>query len=832
MDIPFPSEDSSSEQSYIILFDNGTTDSIPLHHMAGMIPPPPIDIGVGDSADSSLPPFLRLNSKITYEHNGQYHKGFLGFRDGSFRFVYKSHVNKRKEDWSVELPRLHSNWVDMCVEGILLPGHIAHTFIRSPSVSTPSSATPSTFDPVASFVSALNLHRDCPPTLLKALSDSHPDREIWLQSYAEEKQGLQSLDTYKKITLGEYRALREKGAPRAIPTMCVLTIKRDENLLPHRAKSRIVVLGNHEDRVWSKSDKFAPVLRSESLRLLVSMAVEKRRPLRQGDCKNAFCQGILPPDEVTIVRPPSGDPDAEPGEYWLLLRTLYGLRRSPRHWYDKINAILRSIGLTPSLEDPCLYSGYIIDPSDPSATRSDSPLSLGIYVDDFVYFSEDPQVEALFCRLLSQRCKVDFMGIVNWFLGIHFSWRISPSSLTVHLNQAGFASNLVDSFSLQDRNETPTATPYRSGVPIDSIAESTEDDDSPALKRRREAYQSLVGSLGWLAYSTRPDLITAHSFLAAYSNKPSTGHMKAALYALHYVHSSHDYGISFTSDSVGPMHSFIHYPPGTDVEAYRDAHPPKHDSHNSSGLSSYSDACWGSQIGNAVADGTLLPLFKFRSMSGGIVFKNGGPLGWLAERQERTSLSSCEAEIRATSATSKKVVDFRNICRSVSDSGFPIPDLDKPTLIYNDNEACVKWSYNMTSKAARHIELRENSVREWVQDKTISVKHVAGKTNPADIFTKEMRDGAHFRRLRDSFMSRLSDFNNVTLLLTHHTRQRSPNTVAPSAAWVSLASGASSYFSALVSNTFCRSASAVSHLSSAGRQLIRSLHGFIPPALL
>jgi hypothetical protein len=51
----------------------------------------------------------------------------------------------------------------------------------------------------------------------------------------------------------------------------------------------------------------------------------------------------------------------------------------------------------------------------------------------------------------------------------------------------------------------------------------------------------------------------------------------------------------------------------------------------------------------------------------------------------------------------------------------------------------------MTSKAARHIELRENLVQEWVQDKTISVQHVAGKTNPADIFTKEMRDGVHFR---------------------------------------------------------------------------------------
>jgi hypothetical protein len=131
------------------------------------------------------------------------------------------------------------------------------------------------------------------------------------------------MGTFERLTLGQYRAYREKGAPRAIPSMCVLTIKKDENLLPLRAKSRIVVLGNHEDRAWSKSDKFAPVLRSDSLRYLVSLAVEKRRTLKQGDCKNAFCNGDLPPDEVTIIRPPSGDPDAKPNEYWLLRKTLY-----------------------------------------------------------------------------------------------------------------------------------------------------------------------------------------------------------------------------------------------------------------------------------------------------------------------------------------------------------------------------------------------------------------------------------------------------------------------------------------------------------------------------
>ncbi len=50
----------------------------------------------------------------------------------------------------------------------------------------------------------------------------------------------------------------------------------------------------------------------------------------------------------------------------------------------------------------------------------------------------------------------------------------------------------------------------------------------------------------------------------------------------------------------------------------------------------------------------------------------------------------------------------------------------------------------MTTKDTRHIELQENSICKWVQDKTLSVQHVHSKVNPANIFTKEMKDGAHF----------------------------------------------------------------------------------------
>ncbi len=265
-------------------------------------------------------------------------------------------------------------------------------------------------------------------------ADSHPDHEVWLQSYYEEKWGIKSLGTFKKIALGESWAFRKKGGPKAIPNMCVLTIKKDENLLPLRAKSRILVLGNHEDRVWSKSNRFAPVLCQDTLCFLVSLAVEKHCPICQGDCKNAFCQGIFPLMKslsyallLVIQRP---------------IHRNFGSYNALSMAFDAVLATgmtkliwLTSIGLTPSLEDPYLYLGFVHDPSAPSGPKLTFPLTLGLYVDDFVYFSEDPAVESLFCHLLAKRCKVDFMGIIEWFLGIHISWRLKSSLVAVHLNQ-------------------------------------------------------------------------------------------------------------------------------------------------------------------------------------------------------------------------------------------------------------------------------------------------------------------------------------------------------------------------------------------------------------
>ncbi len=95
--------------------------------------------------------------------------------------------------------------------------------------------------------------------------------------------------------------------------MCVLTIKKDEMFNPIRAKSRIVALGYHKDCIWTNSDKYMPILQPDSMHLIISMAVEKCCTLKKGNCKNAFCQSILPDDKIMIIKPQIGNPDTKKG---------------------------------------------------------------------------------------------------------------------------------------------------------------------------------------------------------------------------------------------------------------------------------------------------------------------------------------------------------------------------------------------------------------------------------------------------------------------------------------------------------------------------------------
>jgi hypothetical protein len=277
------------------------------------------------------------------------------------------------------------------------------------------------------------------------------DKLIWDAAYDEEYDGLVSLPTWEVISDEQFRLL-SKGK-KALPTMAIATIKYDNHNRPKRAKYRIVILGNHDHHTWSREDTAAPVLSQLELRLLTTLAVHNKRVLKNCDVKQAFIQSSLPPDEEYFLRPPPGCQWSKPGQYWRLLRSLYGLKRAPKLWFTMLSDHLQSMGLQCSPTSPCLFIGTLIE--------GEPPIYVGIYVDDVIYFSASDTVERKFEELLSSIGEVDFMGQVSLFLGIDFSWvHHSDGNLSVHLTQQSFAETLVDSLGFNHLAQSTFLTPY------------------------------------------------------------------------------------------------------------------------------------------------------------------------------------------------------------------------------------------------------------------------------------------------------------------------------------------------------------------------------------
>jgi len=212
--------------------------------------------------------------------------------------------------------------------------------------------------------------------------------------------------------------------------------------------------------------------------------------------------------------------------------------------------------------------------------------------------------------------------------------------------------------------------------------------------------------------------------------------MDAAKYVVKYLASTKNLGIAFTSTKRSILESFLHFPIAPTVL-------------------SMSDANWGPQDATKSTTVSELPLFASRSMSG-FYIDLFGPLHWSSKCQSVTAGSSAEAEIYATEECVKFLLELAQILEFLDVKNIFMPGV---STIYNDNSACVNWSKRCTSKGLCHIQMKENRIRENIANQFISIQHIEGKLNLADIFTKEMKDTNHFVKLRDCFMCPRDHFN-------------------------------------------------------------------------
>ena len=211
------------------------------------------------------------------------------------------------------------------------------------------------------------------------------------------------------------------------------------------------------------------------------------------------------------------------------------------------------------------------------------------------------------------------------------------------------------------------------------------EDDEPL---DQQSYQSLVGTLMYLATCTRPDIAFAVGTLARFSRKPNAVHWKGAKRVLRYLRGTTNFGIVFRGDDLG-------------------------------GPIAYSNADWAGDVGDR------------KSTSGYVFSIAGGPVSWRSRKQDTVALSTAEAEYVALSSAAQECVWMRRLSAEL---GNP---LRASTIVKEDNQSCIAMAKNpQYHERAKHIDIRHHFVRELVGDDTIKLEYCPTNEMVADILTK------------------------------------------------------------------------------------------------
>ena len=174
-------------------------------------------------------------------------------------------------------------------------------------------------------------------------------------------------------------------------------------------KARLVAKGFHQTAGVDYSETYSPVVKSSTVRVILSLAVIQGWNVRQIDINNAFLNGDLTED--VYMQQAEGFVSKE-GYICKINKALYGLKQAPRAWYDKRKGCLTDYSFTNSKADTSLF------------IRHDTKgiILVLIYVDDILVTGPDSVLLEAFITKLSKVFALKDLGLVSYFLSIEVSY--------------------------------------------------------------------------------------------------------------------------------------------------------------------------------------------------------------------------------------------------------------------------------------------------------------------------------------------------------------------------------------------------------------------------
>ncbi|CAA7035663.1 unnamed protein product [Microthlaspi erraticum] len=192
-----------------------------------------------------------------------------------------------------------------------------------------------------------------------------------------------------------------------IDTKWIFTLKYLPSGILDRYKARFVARGFKQQQGVDYAETFSPVVKSDTIRLVLQLAVSRSWPIKQLDVNNAFLQGALT-DEVYVAQPAGFIDKDRPDHVCRLRKALYGLKQAPRAWYQELKNFLLTIGFTNSLADTSVFTRI----------HQGKMVYILVYVDDIIVTGSNADVVQQVITTLSNRFSFKDPTDLCYFLGI------------------------------------------------------------------------------------------------------------------------------------------------------------------------------------------------------------------------------------------------------------------------------------------------------------------------------------------------------------------------------------------------------------------------------
>jgi hypothetical protein len=217
------------------------------------------------------------------------------------------------------------------------------------------------------------------------------------------------------------------------------------------------------------------------------------------------------------------------------------------------------------------------------------------------------------------------------------------------------------------------------------------------LEMTNVPYRQAVGTIMYIAVSTRPDIAKAVSNASRFLSNPGPIHWKAVKRIMEYLKNTRT--LKFTLGGFQAK-SLI--------------------------LNAYSDADWARDLDTR------------RSTTGFGIFLGNTCISWKSKLQPTVAKSTTEAEYMAISDTCDELLYLKHIA---TDMGI---DVSAAITIKEDNQGCIAISKNnIINSRTKHIDIKYHAIREQINNKVINVQYVKSGENIADIFTKALSKPLH-----------------------------------------------------------------------------------------